>query len=231
MKYVLEVCLIAFTVNSLAPSLAAQSQALQPGISVELATTRNASPIPEADSEDAFIVAITANGSLYLGINPITIAELTEKARSTPFRRGQALFIKADARTPYATVLQALEATSSAGMIPQVLLTRQSQPSESSGMLSPEGLEVSVGSGFPPGTVATLVQLLPSAQQRALVKVNNDAISWSALENTLREHFQKGDQKIVSLRADARLSFGEVVQAIDACRAAGAKVFLAHAGR
>ncbi|HVN19346.1 MAG TPA: biopolymer transporter ExbD [Dongiaceae bacterium] len=228
MKYVLEVCLLAFATTNFAPSTAtaAPAQSLQQGISVELAPTHSASPMPDADSEDAFIVTVTANSSVYLGINSITLPELALKTRSTPFKRGHAIYIKADARTPCATVLQVLQATSSGGMIPQVLLTNQPPPSESDRVVPPQGLDVSV-SPLPAGSVATVVQLLASVQESTLLRVNNDPISWPALESTLTRHFQKGDDKLVLLRADPRLPFADVVHAIDGCRAAGAKIYLA----
>lgn len=230
MKYRIAVCLIALTSGVFAPSIAAQAPALQPGISVELVPTHNASPMPDADSDQAFIVAVTANGAVYLGVHSITLAELTEKTRSTPFRRGHALYIKADARTPYATVLEVLEATSTGGLIPQVLLTGPSASAGSGTITPPQGLDVSLGSALPSGTVATVVELLPSVEQRPVVRINNDQISWLELESTLRRHFQKGDDKLVLLRADVRLSFSDIVHAIDSCRAAGAKVYLAEPG-
>lgn len=228
MKYVLVVCLIALASGGFAPSTAAQAPALQQGVRVELVNTHHASPMPEADGENAFIVAVTENSSVYLGVNLVTLTELTAKARSTPFKRGQAIYIKADARTRYASVLPVLQATG--GVIPQVLLTSQSAPAESNGIVSPEGLSVSVGSTFPPGTIATVVQLLPSVEGRPLLRINNDESSWPALESTLRRHFQNGDQKTVLLRADTRLPFAEIVHAIDACNAAGAIVHLAAPG-
>jgi biopolymer transport protein ExbD len=228
MKYVLEVCLIALAAGSFVPPTAAQALAMQQGISVELVPTHNASAVPDADGEDAFIATVTENSLVYLGVNLITLPELAEKARSTPFKRGQAIYIKADARTPYATVSRVLQATG--GPIPQVLLTSQPASAESSTIVPPEGLNVSVGSTFPSGTVATVVQLFPSLQGRPLLKINNDEISWSALESTLRRHFQKGDEKTVLLRADTRLPFADVVHAVDACRAAGAAVHLAAPG-
>src|SRR5215469_7979302 len=230
MKYGIEVCLIALTTGIFAPPIAAQAPAMRQGISVELVPTHNASPMPEADSEDAFIVAVTANGSMYLGLNSITLPELSEKTRSTPFRRGHAVYIKADARTPYATVLEVLVATRTGGLISQVLLTSQPAPPGPGTMTPPQGLDVSLGSAFPSGTVASVVELLPSVEERPVVRINHDQISWFELESTLRRHFQKGDDKLVLLRADVRLPLSQVVQAIDSCRAAGAKVHLAEPG-
>ena len=83
---------------------------------------------------------------------------------------------------------------------------------------------------FTAGTVATVVQLLPSLQGRPLLRINNDETSWPALESTLGRHFQNGDQKTVLLRADTRLPFAEIVRAIDVCNAAGAIVHLAAPG-
>lgn len=230
MKYLLEVCLIALTTGTFAPSMAAQAPPMQQGISVALVPIHNASPRPYADTEDAFIVTVTANASVYLGVNLITLPELTEKVRSTPFRRGQDIYIKADARTPYGTLLKVLQATDSRGMIPQVLLTKQAESAGSGGIVPPEGLDVSVGSPLSTGSVTTVVQLFPSAQERPSLKINNDETSWSALEGTLRRHFQKGDEKTVLLKADEGLSFADVVHAADVCRAAGAKVYLAEPG-
>jgi biopolymer transport protein ExbD len=74
------------------------------------------------------------------------------------------------------------------------------------------------------------VQLLNSGQPKPLLKVNGDEISWSALEGTLRQHFQKGDEKVVLLKADEQLPFEQVVQVIDVCRATGAKVVVGTSG-
>ncbi len=83
---------------------------------------------------------------------------------------------------------------------------------------------------MPAGTVATVVQLLSSGQPRPSLRVNGDEISWSALEATLRQHFQKGDEKVILLKADEHLPFGQVVQVIDTCRATGAKVVVDTSG-
>jgi biopolymer transport protein ExbD len=122
-----------------------EAQTLQKGVSVQLAVSTNAAPMPEADNADAFIVSITENGTIYLGVNQITASDLKEKVRSTPFKRGQKLYIKADARTPYAKVLQVLDATRSGGIAPQVLLTAATESSKTGTIVPPEGVEVQLG--------------------------------------------------------------------------------------
>jgi len=123
-------------------------------------------------------------------------------------------------------VEQVLEIGRQANFDTPILLTAQREPTVPGTMVSPNGLEVVIGPATPAGTVATVVQLLNSGQQRPLLRVNGDEISWSALQGTLAQHFQKGDEKVVLLKADGRLPFGQVAQAIDVCRSTGAKVFL-----
>jgi biopolymer transport protein ExbD len=146
MKNLLFVSLVALTLAADAKQYAvAQAPALQKGVNVQLATARNATPMPDADKEDAKIVTVCADGSLYFGVDPIALTDLPEKVQSTPFIRGQKLYIKADARTPYARVLEVLEATGTGGIAPQVLLSARTGPSTPGRMAPPEGVEVQLG--------------------------------------------------------------------------------------
>ena len=121
------------------------AQALQKGISVELAVTHNAVAMPDADKEGALIVAVTHSGSVYFGIDPITPAALAEK----PGLSGQKLYIKADARTPYANVAKVLDAVRTAGVTSPNLLTGQPETPEPGKLVPPKGLEVLVGPPLP----------------------------------------------------------------------------------
>jgi len=114
MNYQLEVCLVALTlITGVTPSVAAQSQqAMQKGISVELPVTKNAVAMPDADQGDAVIVSVTDGGGVYLGVNPISPVALAETVkRGLANRTEKKLYIKADARTPYANVLKVLDAS------------------------------------------------------------------------------------------------------------------------
>jgi hypothetical protein len=113
-----------------------------------------------------------------------------------------------------------------AGVDAPTLLTAQADSPQPGTLAAPKGLEVLLGATLPTGTGATVVELLNSGQESPMLKINNDQISWSALQTTLKQHFQKGDDKVILLKADARLSFAEVVRAVDTCRATGAKVVL-----
>lgn len=227
MKHVLEVCLVALTLaTNVTPSASAQSAAMQRGVSVQLAVTNNATPMPEADNEDAWIVTVTADSAIYFGTDPVTPASLADEMKRRPRNRAQKLYVKADARAPFANVERVLEAGREVWFETAVLLTAQPGVSESGTVVAPNGLEVLIGSTPPAAAVATVVQLLNPAHQGPLLKVNGGEIPWSALESTLRRHFQKGDAKLILLKADRQLPFGQVVQAIDTCRATGAQVVL-----
>lgn len=230
MKHLLAVCLIALMLAAVLPCASAQSPGMQKGVSVQMAMTRNASPMPEADNEDAWIVTVAADGKLYFGADPMTPDELADWMKTHPRNREARLYIKADARASFANVEKALELGRDAGFAAPVLLTSQQKSHPPGTMVSPQGLDIAVGSAFPSGTVATVVQLLPSGQEPPVLAINNDQISWSDLESTLKQHFQKGDDKFVLLRADAGLPFADIARAIDSCRAAGAKVYVAEPG-
>jgi biopolymer transport protein ExbD len=206
------------------------AQQLRQGISVQMAPTTHAAAYLAADNADAWIIALTAESQLYFGVKPVTPDQLAEEMKATPRHRDQNLYIKADARVPFANVVSVLQAGREVGFEAPVLLTAQPVSTAPGTMVPPNGLEVLVGPSLPAGMVATVVQLVNSGQQRPLLRVNGDEISWSALETTLRRHFQKGDEKVIALKADEHLPFGQVVQVIDMCRATGAKVVVDTSG-
>src|SRR5882724_7595472 len=234
MKCLLSVCLIALlsvaighVVEQSANASQESGRTLQQGVSVKMAGASNAQPMPEADDADAWIITVTADGQLYFGVDPLTPAALRERMIRTPRKRSQRLYIKADEGASFASVQKALDAASGVEIESPVLLVSQHRSSKPGAMVAPEGLEVLLGPALPAGMVATVVQLLNSGQQLPLLRLNDDDISQSSLESTLRQHFQKGDDKVILLKADTRLPFGQVVQVIDACRAAGASVVIA----
>ena len=202
------------------------AQQLRQGVTVQMAHTASAVSYPAADDNDAWIVVVTADGDLYFGVKPVTPDQLLEEMKATPRQRDAKLYIKADARAPFANVVRVLQAGREVAFEAPVLLTAQSLSPAPGTVVPPNGLEVLTGPALPAGGVATVVQLLNSGQQKPLLRVNGDEVSWSALEGTLRQHFQKGDEKVILLKADEQLPFGQVVQVIDMCRATKAKVVL-----
>jgi biopolymer transport protein ExbD len=203
----------------------AQTPELRQGVSVQMAATTHAAPYTAADDADAWIVAVTSDGKLYFGTKFVTPEQLMEEMKSHPRRREQKLYIKADARAPFGDVEQVLEAGRAAFFEAPVLLTSQSESPAPGTVVPPKGLEVLVGS--PAASDAIVVQVSDDGRQGATVKINNQQISSAALPNTLVQLLQHRSEKAVVLKADGRLPSADVVQVIDACRAAGAKIVLA----
>src|SRR5262252_5953025 len=54
---------------------------LQKGPPVELARANNPKPMPDADKEDALLVAINRDGKIFFGTDPIKVDDLTQKIK------------------------------------------------------------------------------------------------------------------------------------------------------
>jgi biopolymer transport protein ExbD/biopolymer transport protein TolR len=123
----------------------ASAPKLQKGISVELPVTSNAVPVPEADKEDSVIVTVTHDGSVYLGVSQISPAELAGKLKAAFSNRTEkTLHIKADARAPYASLVNVLDCVRTAGVEGLTLLTAQRDAEEPGTLVPPKGLELMV---------------------------------------------------------------------------------------
>jgi biopolymer transport protein ExbD len=144
MNYLLEVCLLVTLAAGATPAIGAQSptiaaQTMQKGISVQLPVTSNAVAMPDADQEDALIVSVTDDGSVYFGVDPISPAALAEKVRDGLSNRTERkLYIKAEARTPYANVVKVLDAMRTAGVEAPNLLTAQRDSSGPGTLIPPK---------------------------------------------------------------------------------------------
>jgi biopolymer transport protein ExbD len=204
---------------------AGNTQQLQRGVGVQLAATSTASPMPDADSSDAWIVAVTADGTLFFGVDPVTPSELADKMKSRPRRRNQNLYIKADALAPFAAVRTVLTTAHEMGFDDPVLLTAQSAPPATGTMVPPQGLEVLLAPPF--DSAAPVVQITKAAQQEPALQVNHRQIPPSNLQNLLTQIFKTRTEKSVLVKAEGPLSFADVVHVIDTCHSAGAKVVLA----
>jgi biopolymer transport protein ExbD len=148
MNYLLEVCLVAILAAGIAPSPLAQSgsiatPAMQKGIHVELPATSNAVSLPDADQKDALIVTITEDGSVYLGVDRVNPGALAETVKGVLSDRPEKkLYIKADARTPYANVVKVIDTVRLAGVEVLNLLTAQEETPQPGTVVPPKGIQV-----------------------------------------------------------------------------------------
>jgi biopolymer transport protein ExbD len=122
---------------------AAQTPALRKGVSVQMPVTTNADPAPDADRADSLIVAVTFRGAVFLGATPVTPAQLSEQVKAQlNSHPGNRTYLKADARTPYSSVSEVLDALRTAGVNAPILLTARLDDSTDGTYVSPKGLEV-----------------------------------------------------------------------------------------
>ncbi len=99
---------------------------LQKGVSVDLAQTDNPVRMMDADKEDALLIGVMRDGTIFFGSDKVTPDQLTEKmkdrlAASTDKR----VFIKADARAKYGSVVEVVDNIRSAGVDQVGLITEQ----------------------------------------------------------------------------------------------------------
>ena len=83
---------------------------LQRGVSVQMAAARNAVAVPDADTQEAVVVALTADGAAYLRTDRLPPSVLSDAVRTLlSTRKGKTLYIKADARVPYARLVEVID--------------------------------------------------------------------------------------------------------------------------
>jgi biopolymer transport protein TolR len=99
---------------------------LQKGVSVDMAPVNSPSQMPDADKEDALLVSITRDGTVYFGTEKITTDNLTTKVKdrlaNKPDKR---VYVKADMRTHFGSVVTVVDAVRAAGVDDLGLLTEQ----------------------------------------------------------------------------------------------------------
>jgi len=107
---------------------------LQKGVSVDMAKVNNPAQMPDADKEDALLVAVNRDGKVFFGTDPIKVDDLTQKIKDRLANKtDKRVFIKADARAKYGWVVEVVDNVRAAGVDQLGLLTDQKK----SGNLTP----------------------------------------------------------------------------------------------
>jgi biopolymer transport protein TolR len=107
---------------------------LQNKVNIDLAKTDNPVAMPDADKEDAIVVAVTRDGTVYLGQNKVNPAELGGKIRDQlADKPGKQIFVRADARARFLDVENAIVDVRTAGVESVGLLTEKRQTPGSAG--------------------------------------------------------------------------------------------------
>ena len=107
---------------------------LRQGIAVDMPVAGHAIEMREADERNATVVAITANGKVFVGIQPTEPAELSKLTPRT-------VYVKADSRVPYRNVLAVLDALRGKTV---VLLTAPPDNGVKQGIRAPYGMKLTL---------------------------------------------------------------------------------------
>ena len=99
---------------------------LQNKVNVELAKVLDPTAMPDADKEDAVVVAVTRDSKVYLGQNQVSMADLGQKVSDLlQNKTDKEIFMRADARAQYGTVEDAIDSVRTAGVDQVGLLTER----------------------------------------------------------------------------------------------------------
>jgi biopolymer transport protein TolR len=103
---------------------------LQHGAPVDMAKAENADKMPNADRDDAIIVAVTRDGHLFLspGNREITLDQITDNVKDLiTGRLDKTVYVRSDARAKYGDVVKAVDEVRAAGVENIGLLTEKIQ--------------------------------------------------------------------------------------------------------
>jgi biopolymer transport protein ExbD len=101
---------------------------LQKSLPVDMARVNNAKEMQDADKDDAIIVAVTRDGTIFLKNTKITKDDITGQVKDMlSARLDKTVYVKSDARAKYGDVVAVVDEIRSAGVDQLGLLTEQNQ--------------------------------------------------------------------------------------------------------
>ncbi len=101
---------------------------LQKGVSVDMARVQNPNDMPNADRDDAIIVAVTRSGDIFLGTQKTPRDQITSIIRDRIANRlDKTVFVKSDARAHYGDVVAVVDEVRAAGVDQLGLLTERAE--------------------------------------------------------------------------------------------------------
>ncbi len=112
-----------------------QKPPLKQGISVQMAVAGHPVEMRAADAPKATVVVITADGKVYVGVEPVEPGALSDLRDAT-------VYVKADSRASYQTVLAALDALRGKTVV--LLTAPPVDATMRQGVLSPYGVKLIV---------------------------------------------------------------------------------------
>jgi len=106
---------------------------LQKTHQVDLTPVNNPRDMKDADRDDAIVVAVTRDGTLYMGNNKTKKEDITGQVKDQIANKlDKTVYVKSDARAKYGTVVEVVDEIRSAGVDQVGLLTEKIQSGGSS---------------------------------------------------------------------------------------------------
>ena len=132
MKFSIGVCVVGSILICAEGAQQSSKPPLRAGVSVQMPVANEAVEMRAADEPNATIVAITANGEVFAGIQPTEPGALSHLTAET-------IYIKADARAPFQTVLTVLNALRGKSIVMLAVLPADAERAK---VVSPYGIKV-----------------------------------------------------------------------------------------
>jgi len=99
---------------------------LQKNFSVDMAKTNNPRDMQEADKEDAVVLAVSRDGKIYLGSDPITPEQITTTVKDRlSSKLDMTVYVKSDQAAKYGVVVTVVDNVRAAGVDSLGLLTEK----------------------------------------------------------------------------------------------------------
>jgi len=107
---------------------------LQNKVQIDMARVDNPINMPDADKEDALVVAVTRDGRIFLGQNPVDPSQLGSLVRDKlADKTDKMIYFRADARAQYKVVEDAIDDARTAGVEEIGLLTQRREGNQIGG--------------------------------------------------------------------------------------------------
>jgi len=101
---------------------------LQNKVAIDMAQVVNPQSMPDADKDDAIVVAVTRDGRVFLGQNLVDPSQLGSLVRDKLENKTEkTIFVRADARAQYKAVEDAIDDVRTAGVEEVGLLTQKKE--------------------------------------------------------------------------------------------------------
>jgi biopolymer transport protein TolR len=99
---------------------------LQNKVVIDMARVANPTNMPDADKDDAIVVAVTRDGHIFLGQNRVDPSELGSLVRDKlADKTDKTIYVRADSRAQYKAVEDAIDDVRTAGVEEVGLLTQK----------------------------------------------------------------------------------------------------------